>query len=166
MTSKRITAEELIDRAEITDVLIGVFSAIDEKRAEDLADLFTEDGVFCIGDEVIPIRPYISVNKRLAEQLLQSRHYLSNLRFSINGDMASVSSYVIAYGLVPAAGTVSPLQGPKSEDYATKIGGEQQDEFVRVDGRWRIKRRRVLYHWRSEEEPCFNDPVFEVGASE
>jgi hypothetical protein len=121
------------DRLAIAEVMAAYCHAIDLGRWEEFARLFAPDctldfgslmGVFEGGEGV----------RRFAETLkgigLFMRHYTTNVILEGDGERARAESYVLA------------ITGPPGASSQTT--GRYEDEFVKVDGRWRIRTRRAL----------------------
>lgn len=121
------------DRLAIGEVLARYARAIDFARWDDLPTLFTSDCVLDFGS-VMGVHEGHSGLRRIAEMIgatgLTMRHYSTNVIVEpITDDVAHVVSYVLAL-TGPAFGSLAPTTG------------RYEDEFVRRDGRWLIRRRR------------------------
>jgi len=129
------TLRELIDRQEITDVLIEYCCALDRMDLPRLSALFTDDCVVDYGpDEQLRSHGALALEKSLERMWRWSRtsHHLANVQIEFGGeDKAVVRSYVHAWH-------------ERADGSAATIFGQYHDRFVRADGRWRIGERRMF----------------------
>lgn len=121
------------DRIEIIELASRYNHAIDHRRAEEWADLFTEDGRFIAGGELkgegrAQLEAYIH---KAAAAGHKSRHWTSNALIEGDGNMAKLKLYVMAISI---SGEIRPY-----------IMGEYDDTLVKVGGRWKFKERRVTF---------------------
>ncbi|WP_170285652.1 nuclear transport factor 2 family protein [Microbacterium rhizomatis] len=128
----RLTAEELLSRAEIADTLHAYSRGVDRRDIDLLADLFTDDATFDYGNG----------------RIISGRDDLRALFVSATGRYKATSHHVstIAYPRLEA-GSASTL----SYVYAFHDTGEMhfhlwgcyEDELVDDGDRWRIVSRKV-----------------------
>lgn len=127
--------QELINRQEITDVLIEYCCALDRMDLPRLSALFTDDCVVDYGpDEQLRSRGALALAKSLERMWRWSRtsHHLANVQMEFSGDdEALVRSYVYAWH-------------ERSDGSTATIFGRYHDRFIREDGSWRIGERRML----------------------
>lgn len=121
------------DRLAITELLSRYARAIDFHRWDELPALFTTDCVVDFG-RVMGVHEGHDGVRRMAGMIgstgLTMRHYVTNVIVEqADGDRAEVTSYVLA------------LTGPAFGSLAVTTG-RYEDEVVRRDGRWLIRRRR------------------------
>lgn len=123
-----------LDRLEILELAARYNHAVDHRRAEEWADVFTEDGVLYAGDQVRAQgrAGFIALVERRIEEGRQVRHWISNAVIDGDGAQARLRLYFKAYDITDA------LEAP----YAM---GEYDDELVKVNGRWKFKVRRILF---------------------
>src|SRR5262245_29696536 len=141
------------DWQEINALLVEYAEHVDEGRFEEFAALFghgcyrlepresTEVAEFCGYDDVLA---YSSQTKVFADGTPRTRHVLTNLHISGDGDHASSR----CYGTVFQQTDALPLQPIACGRYLT--------EFARIDGKWWITRHVVkdfLRGNRSEHVP-------------
>jgi hypothetical protein len=121
------------DRLAIAEVIGAYCHALDLGRWEEFRTFFVEDcrldfgrlmGVF-EGNE--GVRRFTEI---MAGMGLFMRHYTSNIVIEGDGERARVECYVLA------------ITGPSGGRMQTT--GRYEDEFVKENGRWRIKVRRAL----------------------
>lgn len=127
--------QQLIDRHQITDVLIEYCSALDRMDLPRLAALFTEDAQVDYGpDERLRSDGRAELQRSLERMWRWSRtsHHLSNvqIRFGDDGSATAVS-YVLAWHERPDGSTAT-------------IYGQYLDRFVHLPAGWRIAERRML----------------------
>ena len=125
-------ADDRSDREQICDVLIRYATGIDTKDWSLFRTCFTDDvradyGEIGVWDGVDQITEYMSVTHAA---MPRTNHMMSNFAIDIDGDAASVTSYVHVVLIV-------------SEDPFTWIDGVGQyaDRFVRTADGWRIRER-------------------------
>lgn len=86
----------LVDRAEISDLLVAMARALDEGDGPGYADLFTDDGVLELGSMRVRGRPALAAG--VTENLGRYAgvwHLSANHGIRVEGDHASARSYVI-----------------------------------------------------------------------
>jgi len=126
-------ADDRSDREEISDVLIRYATGIDTKDWALFRTCFTDEvhadyGEIGAWTGVDQITEYMSVTHA---SMPRTNHMVSNFAIDVDGDAASVTSYVHVVLVV-------------SEDPFTWIDGVGQyaDRFVRTSDGWRIRERR------------------------
>ncbi len=123
------------DKVEIMELTSRYNHAIDHQRAEEWADLFTEDGVFKVGDSVRAEgrAQFVAYVQEAKADGVCTRHWTSNAVIEGEGEIARLRLYVKAYNL--AGGTLG----------APYVMGEYDDTGVKVNGRWKFKLRHVRF---------------------
>ena len=121
------------DRIEIMELASRYNHAIDHRRAEEWAELFTEDGRFMAGGELkgegrTALEAYI---RKAAAAGHKSRHWTSNAVIEGDGKTARLKLYVMA---IDIGGDIRPY-----------IMGEYDDRLVKVGGQWKFKERNVTF---------------------
>lgn len=128
-----LSLAEISDRLEIQQLLVDYSTAIDQRRFDDLDEVFTPDAYIdyrALGG--IDGR-YPEVKKWLSEVLPTFpvyAHMLGNFSVRIDGDTAS--SRVICF---------NPMVLPGDKDQVLFCGLWYDDEFVRTPQGWRMTRR-------------------------
>ena len=121
------------DRLAIAEVMAAYCHAIDLGKWDDFPALFTADCTLDFG-ALMGVFERTEGVRRFAETLkglgLFMRHYTTNVMLEGDGERARGRSYVLA------------ITGPPGGTNQTT--GRYDDEFVKVDGRWRIRVRRAL----------------------
>jgi hypothetical protein len=126
---------ELIAREEIRDLVAAYAHLADTGRFDELARLFTEDGVLHGGDapeargrdSILRFLAGTGQDLRDVTPVALIRHHVSNLRIEVVGPDAARGA---AYFLVVT-------------DRGPDHWGRYRDEYARVDGRWRFRHRRA-----------------------
>ncbi len=124
------------DRAEILDLAGRYSHGLDLKDAAAWEGVFTEDGVMELVSQGIEITGEALHAMGTGDRDPsgpQSRHTPTTFVIEGAGDEATMRSYVTVVGTGEAASIV--------------FQGRYEDELRRVDGRWRIKHRRILTDW-------------------
>jgi hypothetical protein len=129
-----VTLAELAAREAIRDLVARYVHAADGGRIDELAALFTVDGVLRIDDRpAITGRAAIAAFLRdaaaagAAPQPVRIRHHVSSWRGALEGaDTATGAAYFL-------------VLGPAGLDH----WGRYRDRYVRLDGRWSFTERRV-----------------------
>lgn len=121
------------DRLAIIDLLARYARAIDFARWDELPTFFTPDCVVDFG-KVMGVHEGHAGVRRMAEMIgstgLTMRHYSTNVIIEqAGGEHADVTSYVLAF------------TGPDFGSLA-QTTGRYEDELVKRDGHWLIRRRR------------------------
>ncbi len=119
------------DRIEIMELASRYNHAIDHRRAEEWADVFTDDGKFVAYGEVRAQgrEQLVAYIHKAAAAGHKSRHWTSNAVIGGDGDNAQLKLYVMAIDI--------------SEGIHPYIMGEYDDALVKVGGRWKFKVRNV-----------------------
>jgi hypothetical protein len=120
------------DHVQLSRLVIEITWRIDHERADDIDELFAEDGVLVVGDQRLEGRKQIREwGRTVVDAYPGIRHAISNMRFVSDGhDNADGTTLVAAYMDDGTAATV-PFQV-----------GEDIDRFVRTSEGWRFLSRR------------------------
>lgn len=120
------------DRLEILELAARYNHAIDHRRGEEWADVFTADGQLITDGTVRAAgREGLLEHIRRAQASGQKvRHWICNAVISGDGNLAHLKMYVLAY--VFTDGNITPT-----------IMGQYDDDLVREGGRWKFRTRRV-----------------------
>lgn len=121
---------------------------VDGGTASQVADLFTEDGVWSSPEKTMAGRAEIARGFAARERNVgrMSRHICNNLLLDIQNDNAVQG--VVCLTLYRHDGEVgrrtSPLTGPA-------LVGEYRDRFVRTEAGWRFERRETIVSFVAAE---------------
>ncbi len=131
----------LHDRLEITDVIHAYAYGVDDQRADAVADLFAEDGVFRAYDRPKGLARGRAEVAALLERLLATfratSHHVSGTRIAfMSSDRAAATTMLYAWHRFV------------DERPDGHLWGRYHDELVREGARWRFARRelRVTAH--------------------
>lgn len=136
----KTTRDTLLDRIQIEDLVIDYYSQLGGKKSETFGDEYAEDGELVLGERVIKGREAI---KALYKGLPSSAAggpprprmnvLVNNPRITVTGNTAH--GEFIYTGVV----AVAPDKAPEVHEQGREI-----DEFVKVNGEWKIKRRQII----------------------
>ncbi len=131
--------EELAAKQEITEVCFRYGIALDNRDWKTLSTCFTEDAqAFYLS--MPACHSYAEIEERVRtalEPLDATQHLIANVTAEVNGDEATCICYLQAQHV---------KTGTSGGDNFT-IAGKYLDKFVRTDGGWRIKDRRLEAMW-------------------
>jgi hypothetical protein len=116
------------DEEQIRGLIIEIAYLLDHKGDAKVPDLWVDEGVLKLGDNVMNGKDEITAwgAKRITQER-QGMHVISNIRITpTEPDRAEGVAYYVVYVQDPG--------GPTPE--APMSVGEYRDEFVRRDGRW------------------------------
>ena len=133
--------QELVDRADIGDVLCRYSTALDSRDWEALGSVFTPDAVCDYGALGSPrgVPAIAGLVSATIGSLDATQHLLGNVTVAVDGDTATADCYLVAQHV--RAGT------PGGDDYL--LGGPYHDELVRTPEGWRITSRTLHRTWTS-----------------
>lgn len=144
----KISAAELSDREEIRNLLVEYGRSLDERRLEDYANLFSEEGAWEGGFGVAEGRAAIlammqkSLGTAPPDPARPNYHVMTNISVDTDGDTGTAWSRWTFY--------------MKGADGQAVVGsaGRYEDTLVRRNGEWKILRRRTNadIYYRPEEE--------------
>lgn len=133
--------QTLADIREITALLSTRAHASDDHDPERMIDCHTEDGTDDHGHGVVTAREFISdmaATRYVDPDNGPQKHALGNVLVEfLSDDEAIVESYHLAYHR-------QGMTGVQTDDV---IGGRYIDVFKKVDDRWKIHNRTVVYDW-------------------
>ncbi|MEU6526120.1 nuclear transport factor 2 family protein [Streptomyces sp. NPDC046924] len=143
--------ERLLAIEECTRLMTEYGRRIDHGRAVSVAELFTEDGAWrsptidAVGRD--RLRAFFARRDALTDRV--TRHVVTNIAVDVlDADHARGVSVAVE------------LRGDRDDrdvdglatDTRPAIVGDYEDEFVRVDGRWLFRERRVVVAFKRESE--------------
>ncbi|MDG4811135.1 nuclear transport factor 2 family protein [Micromonospora sp. WMMD1120] len=140
----------LVDRAAITDTLHRYTAGLDLNDAELLASSLTEDAVVDLGPAMRRIGydfPALTPRETVVETLigavgpLDTSHAVSNIRYDIDGDTATVFAYALANHFKPGVGSDATVTR-----HALMMN-RYTAAMVRDGKRWRIRRLDIANAW-------------------
>lgn len=117
-------------------ILTQFYNLLDEKRYQELANLFAEDGVWVrLGKELKGSKAIIAAMQEREDWL--TAHLLSNVQIDIvDADTAETCQYITLYR----------IEGHKSEGGPANVAPpmgilRHRDTLIRVEGQWKFKRK-------------------------
>jgi ketosteroid isomerase-like protein len=133
-TPPRLTADDLVVRAEIADTLHAYSRGVDRCDVDLLTDLFTEDGVFDYGHG----------NLTRGRAALRELFLAATGRYDATSHHCSTIGYVsVADGRASTITYVYAFHDNLAQDRHLHVWGNYEDELVDEGDRWRIARRAV-----------------------
>lgn len=150
------------DRAEIEDLMARYLFALDFFDADAYAETFAEDGALDWAMGTVEGRDAIRAEAagmkasmaRVFGQDTMLRHFVTNIAISVDGNRASTrAAWFEAYG-----------NGPGSDPRMGTFG-HYEDELVRIDGRWKFKRRRIVNEFLDGRQAGPDNPVRSMGVA-
>lgn len=135
----------LEDRAAIAELRARFCILADERRWAELAELFTEDGVFDVRGPVTGRAAILASVRGLEEVWDAWWHFTDTQTLEITGD----SARGVAYFDAPFV----------AEGVSFTSMGRYDDEFARVDGGWLIARRALSFAWSAPVAEGWTSPL-------
>lgn len=133
----------LVDRAEITDLVLDFARCVDDRDIAKYADNFTEDG-----ELVLPFAHLTGREQILTIPELPARwathHLIGNILIDIDGDVARTRTYVQATHVFDTATPSDTAQA----------GGWYLQDLRRTSDGWRFTRAEIRMVWETEK-PLF-----------
>lgn len=127
----------LVDRAQISDVLIEYARCSDARDWAGMGELFTEDGQAVFAARSFPGRDFGAAAGPTMALFSGTHHMSSNHAIHIEGDHATTRSYVQAVHLT------DPADNTQHHD----VGGWYDNELVRTSAGWRFTRVELSFVW-------------------
>lgn len=142
--AQRARSSRLSDRAEIRDLIERYAGYADARRPDDLAELFTEDGVLVVRLDPNVEEPTVRQGRaaiaeaiRFLDRYRHTQHLIASSIIDVEGDAAHAESQCTAHHING--------EGAQTSDWTVHL--RYSDDFVRVDGRWLIARRELRTMW-------------------
>ncbi len=145
-----VTAEQLLARAEIVDVLALYCHAIDRRQWHLLGRCFHSDARFRFGAIDGSWQEFVSAARAVIDPLRMSQHRLGQTLFAFVGDVATTETYMTAYHRVAAEAPTDAAFPGTGVDQDIVIAGRYVDRFERRHGNWRIVSRIGLTDYRQQ----------------
>ena len=142
--------QDLLDERAITAVLHKYATALDQKDWELFSTCFVPDAsAYYETIGLVEGYPAIEALCRTAlAEITRTHHLIGNVDITVEGDSARSSCYLHAQHVRPMT--------PGGD--TNIIAGRYDDELVRTEQGWRI-RRRELHVWWTFGNPAVNDPA-------
>ena len=140
--------QSLVDREEITDVVLRYCRGIDRLDKELVRSVFHDDAVERHPDYHGGPDGFIDYVWPLLEELWRTQHLVANIQIELAGDTAYCETYCIAHHLGP----INPPEGHRYPPAFLHSGGHRYiDVFERRQGEWRIADRTLVLSWQRTE---------------
>ena len=136
----------LVDRAEISDLILSFARAIDDRDIAQYAANFAEDGVLVLPFAELTGRDQI-LNIPELPSAWATHHLIGNILIDIDGDVAHTRAYIMATHVFDATTPSDTAQA----------GGWYIHELARTDEGWRFTRVEIRIVW-TQEKPLFPEP--------
>lgn len=152
MTYQRLTADALIDRAEIIDTVNRYATGIDRCDWEMYRDIFTDTVQFDFeswsGAEPAPMAAsdWVARVGGTLSAFDATQHVLTNHRVFLNGDEAICVAYMAAH---------HHFVSDSGERQMHSIGGYYTDRLIRTANGWRIDAVTLTVTWEMGDRSLF-----------
>jgi hypothetical protein len=160
MQARKPTAEQLLARAEISDVLLKYMRGVDRAEMDLVRAAFhpgaTQSNPYLAPGEVGTVEGLVELMTANAGHIPMSMHLLGNIVFEFATDeLAIVESYLIAYQV---------HRGEAGGRGFRETGTRYLDRFEKRDGEWKIAKRVLPLNFirplaPADDEPLFNNPL-------
>lgn len=144
--------EQLIVRANMSDVLSLYAHAIDRRRWHLLEHVFHDDAQWWVSSngDSRNWRAAADASKAIFDAHLgRTHHAIANLLITFEDERTAMSeTYVTAYHRVRADAPLGGMFGGIGSEYDLLAGGRYLDTWERRAGTWKISRRRIHSEWR------------------
>jgi hypothetical protein len=143
-----MTLEELIDRAEIHDLLVHYTRGLDRLQMDLVRAAFHDDAWVEFPEDVYsgPVPGFCDFLATEMPLFVRTRHNLGNILIELEGDVAFVESYLTAEH---EATSMHKWNGAFVTLWARYI-----DRFEKRNGVWKIANRTLLIDWmRRDDSP-------------
>jgi hypothetical protein len=158
---RECAVQVLLDKQEISEIVLRYARGIDRLDWELVASCFHEDGVvdssfFKHGaQELYAARLAGDDREHLGSWADLSAHYVLNCLVSVDGDTAGGETYCVALHRTRKRDEEIPVPiddpgrpgGSDGEERDVVIGLRYIDRFDRRDGTWKITRREFVWEW-------------------
>jgi hypothetical protein len=166
---REVSDQELRDELALRALSTSYAAAADLRDGDRFAALFVEDGELVVPDYPVDFGPVLTRSgqarlRQIPDFLRQypiTFHQVTNHEFAIDGDTARGNVQCVAHHLTAIDPAVPPVPtvGAEAEEGPTKPEGSDfiwyiryRDDYQRVDGDWKFKRRSIHLQF-VEERP-------------
>lgn len=129
--------QAVIDRLEVSDVLVRYCTALDTHDPDLLESCFSTDAVLEYDAAPAATPAEFAERAKRLRSLAATQHILANIAVDLDGDRATSTAYVLAM----------QARGPAEGRETLLTGGSYADRLVRTSAGWRITRRRFTSLW-------------------
>lgn len=138
------------DQLDIIAVLAAYCHALDRRDPELLASCFHPDSTHRHGPFEGPSSQFLGFAQAVLANLEATHHQISPPLIRIEGAVAHVETYFIAFHRIPADAPKDAVFPGTGEAQDLVIGGRYVDRFERRDGHWRIAHRTGVHDWQRQ----------------
>lgn len=153
-----LTLQEISDRLEISETITRYSYGLDQRRWEEWDLAFTDDAVIDFSAfGLAPVAP-AELRKTFSQGdpvRISGQHLLSNIVIRLDGDTASTHA---EFTMV----TLARIEGTELVRRA-RAGGWYEDQLVRTEVGWRIRRHTGYGKWNQFEVVPIEQAVFGGG---
>lgn len=137
----RLTIEQLLDRQEISDVLIGYARGADRGDADLIASAYHDDAIEDHGGTFLgSASDYVAMLRKILPQAPRMSHIVTNMTIELDGDHAATECYFLTFSRRDAG----------DDPFDSLTMARVLDRFEKRDGAWRIAHRRLAWEWNHE----------------
>ncbi len=130
-----LSLQEISDRLEIQDLIYNYSAVVDQKRFDDLRQVFTEDAHIdysTVGAPVGGRDEMIAFLHKVMVMFPNHQHFNANAQITVDGDTAT--GRVMCFN-------PQEMAMPEDKTHIFMVGLWYIDEYRRTDAGWRISRR-------------------------
>lgn len=133
--------QALLDKQAITEVLHRYCRGADRADIELVAGAYHPDAVEDHGGVYVgPASAYVENMAKILPKAGQMNHLTTNVIIELDGDVARVESYILAFSRMKKDG----------EKFDTLTLARALDRFERRAGEWKIAKRQIVWEWNHE----------------
>lgn len=131
---------EIDEKLRIYELSYRYAAAVDRRDFDSFVMLFTADGLLLSDDFTLQGRENIRQTIQNITEFKLTQHHVHNMIVDIQGDSAKGEVYCVANHLY------------EKEDETRKLdwGIRYHDEYVKEEGDWLIKRRKLVVDWQQD----------------
>lgn len=155
---------ELLDKQDISDVIITYARSIDRMDEPMLRSVFHQDSQHAHGftgpssDPSAPSKPgepgdFVAYAFDVLNTHTRTQHQLGNILIELEGNNAYAETYFTAYHRMRAKGDPMAAENAYDTEMDFLVGGRYLDRFQKRDGIWKITHRTGLTDWMRTEPP-------------
>lgn len=147
--------EELLDRAQITDLVFRLGACLDEGRFTEMGALFSDDATACTPSGTAQGRETIvELAARNHRPEFATQHVSTNLLVGLDGDRATVRGNLVVQVAPPTAADAPVLTPPAlAPVLGFTLGEVYRIECERSADGWRFSRVETVPVWMAGERP-------------
>ncbi|WP_269716316.1 nuclear transport factor 2 family protein [Caulobacter sp. NIBR2454] len=133
--------QALLDKQAITEVLHLYCRGADRADIDLVAGAYHPDAIEDHGGVYEgPAAAYVENMAKILPKAGQMNHMTTNVIIELNGDVAKVESYILAFSRMKKDG----------EKFDTLTLARALDRFEKRAGEWKIAKRQIIWEWNHE----------------